>query len=297
MKIHRLLAAIGTSIVILLNAGHALAASFTPVLDEFWIVKDSIEIFRDSFSDTLLPPSGPDDGVVNPTTYSVFGASGFTSETSGKLTMTPLLGDPVLITTTYADYSTNATRMLATNDNNANFLGYNSSFEIHGLYDMTSIPTITGQSFGIRASDRAPVIGNEGNNTFGLFVGVNSATGKVVVALREFDFSTNTSTVFDSVSIDSYLSQADQIELILAKNKESNALTASFSIFDSSGLTLYGGSLAVTSALIIYDGEDFIRGEFLATDRTSAPVPEPTTILIFGTGLAGLAVVGRKKRS
>lgn len=37
----------------------AFATTFTPVLDEFWILKNSTEIFRDSFNDTIPPPSGP----------------------------------------------------------------------------------------------------------------------------------------------------------------------------------------------------------------------------------------------
>ncbi len=295
MSRHRLLKAIGICIAFLLTAGHALASTFAPVLDEFWIIKNSSEIFRDSFNDASVPPSGPDDGEGK-STYSIFGAGGMTSETSGKLTMTPALGDPVTITTTFADLSTNAVRLLATSTSNENFLGEKDSFEIHGLYDMSSIPAISGQSFGIRATDRALVMDNQGDNAYGLFVGVSAVTGKVIVALRSYDFSTDASSVLGTVPIDQYLSEAYQIELILAKNALSDLLTASYSLYDSNGLIVNAGSVAANSLMQIYNGEDFIRGEFTASDRIPAAVPEPATMLLFGTGLAGLAAAGRMKR-
>jgi hypothetical protein len=36
---------------------------------------------------------------------------------------------------------------------------------------------------------------------------------------------------------------------------------------------------------------------FLVESTSPAPVPEPTTMLLFGTGLAGLAAAGRRKRN
>ncbi len=43
------------------------------------------------------------------------------------------------------------------------------------------------------------------------------------------------------------------------------------------------------------EGRDFNDGVFIIEDMN--PVPEPTTMLLFGTGLAGLAGVARRKRS
>lgn len=39
------------------------------------------------------------------------------------------------------------------------------------------------------------------------------------------------------------------------------------------------------------------NGLWVENPNTAAPVPEPTTALLFGTGLAGLAAVGRRRRN
>ena len=127
MSTLRTFVSIGIGLLIALAAESALAL---PLLDEFWIIKDSTEIFRDSFTDNIPSPSGPDGAA----TYSVFGPGGITSKSAGKLTMTPSLGDPTVITTTYADLSTNNIRLLGTNPNNPNFLGFDNSFELEKLF-------------------------------------------------------------------------------------------------------------------------------------------------------------------
>jgi len=280
-------ARLGVALLSLMVAESTSAAPFTALLDEFWIVKNGNEIFRDSFGDGSLPPSGPDGAA----TYAVFGAGGITSEGAGRLTMTPSLGDPVLVTTTYADVSTNGTRILATNPNNANFLRQSSSFEIHGLFDLSSLPMISGQSSGIRATDRAPALGNEGNNVYALFLGVNPM-GDRVVALRLIDFTTDTSTVLASISIESVLPDADQIEFMFSKAADSDLLTAAYTLFDYETNGFAGGSIGSSLALRIYDGEGYIRGEFQSTDQIA--VPEPSKLVVLSIGLLGLALSLRR---
>lgn len=291
----RSLAAMGTSLLLALSAGSVFAIPYTPVLDEFWIMKGSAaagptEIFRDSFNDTVLPPSGPD----GPTTYTVYGPGGITSEANGKLTMTPSLGNPTVITATHADVTTAAIRNLATsNPLNPNFLGIGSSFSIHGLFDMSSLPMIPGQSFGIHASDRAVNLGNLGNNTFSLFVGVSSVTGEVGVFLRLNDYALDTSVVLWTQSIVSSLAGADQIELILSKALGSDEISAAYFLYDYDLSTPVVRAGSIANAGTIYDGEDYIRAQFVTTDRI--PIPEPTSLALFGLGVAAIYLVRRRR--
>ena len=235
------------------------AAVFKPVLDEFWIVKNGVEIFRDSFNDGMLPPSGPDGAA----TYSASGLAGMTLEAAGRLTMTPYLGEAVAITTTASDVATTAIRASSTNSASPNFLGQASSFEIHGLYDLSSLPFRDGQSFQVRATDRATGIGNEGNNTYG--INVSRSRGIVNVVLRRNDFVANTSTRIDFVSIQQWIGIADQIELVLSKAAGSAQLSASYILYQA-GTVLASGGLGGDTPLTIYIGEPYIRAQFLTVD-------------------------------
>jgi hypothetical protein len=268
----------------------AFAVPFTPVLDEFWIIKDGTEIFRDSFNGGGLPPSGPDGA----TTYSVVGAAGITSEAGGKLTMTPSLGDPVAITTTVADLFTGGIRNASVNSSNSNFLGITSSFEMHALYDMSNLPVMSGESFQLRATDRALGIGNMGDNTYSINVGVSSSTGDVVVALRLNNFVTETSTVIESISIQGLLASADQIELIFTKAAGLDDLLASYLLYDVNDNVISSAGLGVGTGLDIYNGEDFIRAQFASTARI--PLPEPATLALLGLGLVGVGFARLRKR-
>ncbi len=297
IRLHALFAA-SLGVVATFTSTLALAVPFTPVIDEFWILKDGNEIFRDSFNDAMPPPSGPD----GPTTYGVSGGGGITSEAAGKLTLTPSLGDPVAITTTFADLFTGGIRQSSINSSNPNFLGQASSFEIHGLYDMSNLPMDAGQSFGIRATDRATASGNQGDNTYTIFAGVSDVTGDVVVALRLLDFGAGTSTLIDVVSIQALLG-ADQIEFVLSKDAGSDLLTASYMLYGSSSgsgsLGTAGGTCHAMGTsfacppLQIYLGEEYIRAQFATTDRVA--LPEPATLALLGIAFAGLGFSRRRK--
>ena len=289
----RSLVAMGIGALIASTGGLAFALPYTPIIDEFWITKNAAgaapdEIFRDSFGDGVVPPSGP-DGTG---TYFGVGFAGMTGESSGKLTMTPSLGDPTGLVGTFAEHSTVASRLLATNPANSNFLGEESAFSIHGLFDMSDLPMVTGQSFGIRATDRALLSGNEGDDTYVLFVGKSLMTSDIVVGLRHVDFGLDVSTLLDTVSIQAFLPTAGQIELVLSKEAGDDFLLASYILYDNSVTPGILDSGQIGSGLSIYMGEDYIRGGFQSTDIV--PVPEPAILALLGLGFAGMAFARKR---
>lgn len=291
----RALVAAALAVIGLSSAAHA--TPFQPAIDEFWIVKNGNEIFRDSFSDGVLPPSGP-DGATTYSTLPQAGLGGMTSESGGRLTMTPSLGAPTLITGSFADTFTGGLRLASTNPASPNYLGLSDSFEIRGLFDMTSLPTVTGQTFGIRATDRAGA--GTGNDVAQLSVVKSAITGEIGIRLAELDFIGDTIDTVDFVSIQSVLASAAQVELVISKAAGSNIIGASFSVFDGSAGLLQAGTLDVINnvtlnPLTLFNGEGFTRAQFFSGD-TGVPIPEPALAPLFAAALAGLGLARRRRR-
>ena len=91
-------AVVGTSAMLQLG-GPASAAPFTPVIDEFWIVRNGTEIFRDSFSDGIVPASGP-DGATTYFTAAQAGLAGMTIPLIlERLGVDPAVASGVFLTT------------------------------------------------------------------------------------------------------------------------------------------------------------------------------------------------------
>lgn len=271
----------------------ASATPFQPVMDEFWIVKNGTELFRDSFNGGGLPPSGP-DGATTYFSGAQAGLGGMTGETGGKLTMTPALGSQTLITGFFADTFTGGTRA---NITGANSLSISNSVEIHGLFDLSSVPTITGQQFGIRFTDRNNT--NTGDDIIQLSVVKSGISGDIGVRFAELDFVADTSETAGFASITSLLPSASQIELVLTKAAGSNNVFASYNLLDAFNNSVGGGTLdninnVTLSALSIYNGETYTRGQFFATD-TGVLISEPAAFATMLIGLAGLGYTRRKR--
>ena len=279
LKSGRLIAGVALASLGTLASASAYAQSFTPSIDELWINKNGSEVFRDSFNGVLPLSTG---------TYSY--SPGFTSESGGRLTMTPALGNPTIINPTGTATFTGALLKPGLSSTDPGFIGYPDSFEIHALYDMSSLPPINGASFGIRATDQSP--SSIGNDTVQLAVGKSATTGNIVVSLRDINFSLGTSTPISSRSINSFLASATQVDLMLAKAAGSDMVGASYVLYGSSGIL---DQWSFAAQLKIYEGgETFTRAQFFSTTINPVPEPETYAMLLAGLGLLGFAARGRE---
>lgn len=283
--------------VVGVSAGSTVSATpFQPVMDEFWIVKNGSQIFRDSFNDGAVPASGPDGA----TTYSPSpqsGLDGMTSETGGKLTMTPALGAPVLINGYYADTFTGGLRLAGLNPASGAGLAITDSVEIHGLFDLTSLPTIAGQQFGVRLTDRSNT--NEGDDIIQISVVKSPVNGEIGVRFADLDFVADTSETAGFASIESLLPSASQIELVITKAAGTNVVGAYYVLYDAVNAVVGSGVLdnindVTLNPLTVYNGETFTRAQFFATD-SGVPIDEPAGLAILAFGVVAAGVLRRRR--
>ena len=269
----------------------ASASGFNPVLDEFSIVRNGSTIFDDTFGDGSPPPSGPND-LASPSgqTYITSGNAGF-SESGGKLTINPSLGDPCTPVTSCGGIS-DAIRLFGGINSSPSKLTQADSFEIRGLYDISNsllnLPSLPGETFDIRTTDRG-VEGGNNNDRAGLKV-VAASSGMVKILFQDVDFSTPTPTFVDVGSTGPLdLSTASTLALILTKAAGSQDVFGSYSVD--------GGTLQSLPGFVgIYNGENLTRAEFYATAAAATPLPAALPLFAGGAGVLGFFGLRRKKK-
>lgn len=259
------------------------AQAYTVFIDELIVTKNGSAFFTDSFDDASPPPDGP--GTRE---YTVSG--GFGPETGGKLTLNS--DDAVCGINAFGNNRCIQRAILKTNTDSSDLakgLKIDDTFSITGLFDLTD-PAVIREKYGIRLTDRGGPDGTPPNGNDIIEVAVRRNSGNLLtVRLRRLDLANGISTEIETLSLN--LSLGDQIALMLSRETTlSNAVTASFSYVNSG---VFGTPIEFSAKPDIFNGESFTRAAFVAT----TPVPVPAAILLFASGLVGLAGISRKRKA
>ncbi len=295
-KIFRAAAFIG--VCLLTSVGGSLASVFS--VDEFFIEKGvttatRAEIFRDSFDDGILPPSGPDGG----STYNVRG-NGFIAENTGgngRLNIDTSLGDVSSVNS--ASLFSRIRRLSSSNSSSPDALTAASSWAVHGIFDLSTLPQ-NDERLGLRLEDFG--LGTpSGNDRLNLQVNRDDQ-GVLLVRYFGSNFNGVASELFDAVELQTLLdtfSTADQIQLSLLNDENSSLVGAEFSLL-SSGSIVFSQSLdnvgdTTGLAAAVFSDDTVTRAAVIASEITVVSVPGSLGLFVFG--LAGLGALRRTRKS
>jgi len=123
---------------------------------------------------------------------------------------------------------------------------------------------------------------------YGIWAGINADAYGVKIDFTNNDgtwFSTGYSSYSDFY-VDAYLTDGTMVTASGASNYGGNM----------SFLSVYATSGTNIDYVVIHDTGNYWVADNMSGDTSGVdPVPEPATMLLFGTGLAGLAAVGRRR--
>lgn len=269
-----------TVLELLIVASPANAGLFT--IDDFEITRvNGSLVFQDTFSDGIPPPSAPNFANGNPGSYSVRGIAG--PEAGGKLSLNTAFGAPTDAVGRPGENRVIDARLLTNIDptNMLNGFKVGNDFIVSGLFDLSVLPTVAREGFGIRLSDGG--LSPFSNDILDLLVRRN-AGGALVVDFRRVDVSADLVTIIDSIMFEL---GHQQIVLELSKlNAATKTITASFAYVDGGSA---GSNFVFANTADIFNGENVTRASF----RAQTPIPISPTLYLSLIGLAGMAWVRR----
>jgi len=168
--------------------------------------------------------------------------------------------------------------------------GATSTCGCHGSLSSEVTATITGLSTILAGTTQTYTTTLTGNLLTG--AGLNVALGGLAGASLG-DIEANTKIIVGSSKAPAPYASANQITHTGALADNTGDWSYNFTL--TAPLTL--GTLVLNSVMVAFDGSGDATGDLWNNTTFSVQViPEPSTILLLGTGMAGLAALGRRRR-
>ena len=173
--------------------------------------------------------------------------------------------------------------------NNGRNTGATSTCGCHGSLSSEVSTTITGLSTILAGTSQTYTTTLTGNLLTG--AGLNVALGGLAGASLG-DIEANTQIIVGSSKAPAPYASANQITHTDGAADNTGDWSYNFTL--TAPMTL--GSIVLKAVMVAFDGDGTDSGDFWNNTTFSVQViPEPSTILLLGTGMAGLAALGRRR--
>ncbi len=262
------------------------AVAFSFKINRFPVNQGGGDLLNDGFDDGLEPPSGPGD----PTAYRspTLGTFGASDESGSSLTLNNI-GALDIVTfdsvsnTNVPGERKGARRRLPIAKSGGDFF---VEADFAGI-----LPADTGPIFGSREDYRISI------RDFGFNTPLGTGTDDDFVFLRVVNIGgapriefidVDPSIILGATLLGTVSPGSLSSEVTLRLNVATSGVVTAF--YNGNPILDSGGVIPATTT--IYNGEDFAFARFSA----SSPVPEPSTLLLLASGLAGLGFFRRRRK-